>query len=110
MCIALGLLWSCSRDIPKDVIPIDKMKFIMYDVLYAQEAAQLSVDAKDTAATKSKTFELYDQVFAIHKITRQDFDRSFKFYEAHPDKIKILFDSVANYGNRKKSEMYMKMR
>ena len=107
MCL---LLWSCTGDMPKNVMPIDTMKFVMYDVLSAQEMAQLIVDAKDTTATKNKTFELYQQVFAIHKITREDFDRSFKFYEAHPDKIKILFDSVTAYGNRKKNEIYMKRR
>lgn len=110
MCIALGLLCSCTPDIPKDIIPIDKMKFVLYDVMSAQEMAQAITDVKDTTATKNKTFELYEQVFATHKITRQDFDRSFKFYEAHPDKIKVLFDSVADYGNRKKSEVYMKRR
>jgi len=107
--VCLSLV-SCSPEIPKDVIPIDRMKFVMYDVLSAQEAAQLMADPKDTTATKNKTFELYDQVFAIHKISRQEFDRSFKFYESHPDKIKILFDSVTAFGNRKKNEIYMKIR
>lgn len=82
----------------------------MYDVLAAQELAQSTTDLKDTTATKNKTFELYQQVFAIHKITREQFDKSFKFYESHPDKIKILFDSVSEYGSRKKQEQYMKMR
>lgn len=107
MCLSL---WACSPGIPRDVIPIDKMKFIMYDVLSAQEMAQSVVNAKDTTAVKNKTFELYEQVFAIHKITREDFDRSFKFYEAHPDKIKILFDSVTAFGTRKKTATYMQMR
>lgn len=109
--LMLCLLVSCSSEdeIPTDVIPVAQMKFIMYDVLRAQEVANLT-NAKDSAKAKFRAAELYQQVFTIHKVSKDDFFKSFKFYESHPDKNKILFDSVSAYANRKRQDLYMKMR
>jgi len=111
-CITLfSLLVSCSSDdeVPRDIIPIPQMKFIMFDVITAQEAAGLTF-TKDTTALKQKTFELYQQVFAIYKISRGDFFKSFHYYEANPDKIKVLYDSLTAYANRKRQELYQKLK
>lgn len=104
------LLFSCSSNegVPRDVIPITKMKFVMYDVFSAQELAQVNFP-KDTTAAKQRTFQLFQQVFDIYKISREDFYKSFHYYEANPDKLKILTDSLNAYGNRKRQEMYKKM-
>jgi hypothetical protein len=105
------LMVSCASDddVPRDVIPVEQMKFIVYDVLRAQEVAMLT-SAKDSTKTKIKAAELMQQVFAIYKISKDDFYKSFKFYQSHPDNIKILFDSVSNYANRKRQDLYMKLR
>ncbi|HWB28790.1 MAG TPA: DUF4296 domain-containing protein [Chitinophagaceae bacterium] len=109
--IVTSFLISCSSgdDIPRDVIPINDMKVIMYDVMCAQELAAVT-NPKDTVAARDRTFELYQQVFAIHKITKDDFFKSFHYYEANPDKISILYDSISAYADRKKREMYMRIR
>jgi len=107
----LCMLVSCASDddIPSSVISLEQMKFIMYDVLRAQELATLT-NATDTTQAKLKGAELLQQVFTIHKITREDFYKSFSFYESHPDQNKILFDSISAYANRKRQDMYMRMR
>ncbi len=112
MCLILfSFLLSCSSgdDIPKDIIPLRQMKFIVYDVLQAEELAPLMYP-KDTVAAKLKTTGLFQQVFAIYKISREDFYKSFHYYEAHPDMNQILFDSLSQYANRKRQEHYQKMK
>lgn len=111
ICIVLAcMLFSCSsnEDVPGDVLPITKMKFVMYDVYSAQELAIMNYP-KDTTAARQRTLELFQQVFEVHKISRDDFYKSFHYYEANPDKMKILTDSLNAYGNRKRQEMYKKM-
>ena len=111
ICMALAcLIFSCSSNegVPRDIIPIPQMKFIMFDVFNAQEFAQ-QVFPKDTTAAKQRTFELYQELFNIYKISREDFYKSFHYYESNPDKMKILTDSLNAYGNRKRQEMYKKM-
>jgi len=110
-CITMFLLLtSCTGDeLPKDVMPVNQMKLVMFDVISAQEMAQV-IQHKDSNAVKQKTFELYQQVFDIYKINREDFFKSFTYYEAHPDQLKILTDSLYAYGTRKRQELYMKMK
>jgi hypothetical protein len=107
---AFTLITSCSGNgMPSGIMPIDTMKYVMYDIIRAQELA-LMTNSKDTTAANQKTFDLYRQVFAIHKISKEDFLKSFHYYEANPDKIKTLYDSVSAFADRKRRDVYMKLR
>ncbi len=97
---------SCRSGHPKYVIGMDSMKVYMWDMMRADEY-YLEIIAKDTSAAKRKeNIRLYEQVFAIHKITKGKFDSSFRYYEAHPIAFKILIDSLDAYALREKSNMY----
>ena len=108
--VMLSALLSCSshEDVPAGIIPVTQMKFIMFDVISAQEFALIR-NPKDSNAARQKTFELCQQVFDIYKINRSDFFKSFNYYESNPDKLKILSDSLYAYGARKRQEIYLKM-
>lgn len=99
---------SSDNDIPGDIIGIDKMKVIMWDMIRAGEMAQNNFTT-DTAKMAKRSKELFLQVFAIHNITKDEFYNSYHYYEAHPDKNKILLDSVSNYSNRKRMDMFNKL-
>jgi hypothetical protein len=47
---------------------------------------------------------LYEHVFTIHHISKEDFYKSYRYYQQHPDKNKVLFDSLYAVVNRKKIE------
>jgi len=143
---------SSPNKIPEDVIGIDSMKFIVWDLIQAGKLAQIeyeknnqpiyrkgnpitknripfkpnkqlrdsnykkdSVSVTDTFSRKKDTIsfkllatQAFQQVFAIHHITREGFYKSYRYYEEHPDKNNILMDSLAAYAARKRQEMYMK--
>ncbi len=100
------MLPSCRSGDPKYVIGIDSMKVYMWDMMRADEY-YLEIIAKDTTTAKRKeNIRLYEQVFAIHKITKGKFDSSFRYYEAHPIAFKTLIDSLDAYALREKSNTY----
>ena len=92
----------------KEILGIDSMKVVMWDMLKADELfVRLSV--KDTVLKKRKENILYyEEVFAVHHITKGQFDSSFKFYEAHPVQLKILVDSLEAFSSREKSKIFEK--
>ncbi len=108
--IAIGFLMACSRqnDIPNDVMSIDTMKTIVWDMAHADALAQ-NLYKKDTGSIQLKKMALYQKVFTIHNIDKKTFYNSYDYYQLHPDKNKILMDSVANYANRIRGDAFKRL-
>lgn len=106
--ISLFAIACSGDDVPANLIPIDKMKTITWDMMRAGELAQ-DLYAKDTITINQKTIMLYQQVFAVHGISKEDFYQSAKYYQAHPDLNEILVDSISAYSSRRRLELYKKL-
>ena len=107
--LMLLLVSSCSRKskLPPDVFPVDKMKAIVWDMEVAdQKASEKFLTQKDSLRMEATS--LYQQVLVKYKTDRATFYKSFSYYETHPDLLKVLFDSVSNYGNRQKTAVFKK--
>ena len=113
--LAAGLLtgYACSNDksIPSGILSQDKMTGVLWDMIEADQYAQII--AKDTALVDSadlnlklENLRLYEQVFQLHHVTRDEFHKSYKYYMDHPDLTQVLFDSLITKGNRLRSEAY----
>jgi hypothetical protein len=106
--IALILFFSCTQKtkIPDAILPPDKMEKLLMDMLRAEEF--LNQRQPDSAIVDSfNRIKLYQSVLALHKTTKEDFKKSFTFYEAHPDLLKVVLDSMHNKATR--SELQTKM-
>lgn len=93
----LWLITSCgSREaLPKDVMPREKMQAVMYDLMRSTEFLNTYVFSKDSTINKqAEGQKWHDKIFEIHKISRADFERSFAYYKAHPDLMRIVMDSL----------------
>jgi hypothetical protein len=105
----LFLMISCiNKDkIPSGVIVRDSMPGILWDVIVADQFSKQFI-LKDSAKinTRLETMKLYQQVFQVHHITRDEFQKSYQFYIAHPDLMKIIFDSLSVYSNKQRQEIY----
>jgi hypothetical protein len=99
---------SSPNKIPDDIMGIDKMKPIVWDMLRAGALSQ-NIHKTDSTVLRKETFENYQQVFKVYGITKDDFYKSYNYYLQHPDKNKILIDSVIAYAGRQRAELYKKM-
>ena len=103
--IVLGLISCTDKDkIPKGVLPKDKMESVLWDMLEAERYRTTFI--KDSSKMKTETFKLYAEVFAIHKITKDQFIKSYKFYMSRPDIARDMFDSLSTKANRRREDMY----
>ena len=99
---ALVLLVACNNGTPKNVLPVNTMKVVMFDMLKADEGYARKL-VGDTLMLKVKEdIPLYEQVFAVHKLTKKQFFDSYHYYEAHPVAYKELVDSLESYANLQK--------
>lgn len=82
--------------IPGDVLPQKKMQAVLWDMMRVDQFLADYVLNKDSS--KNKTTEsllYYKQVFAIHKISKEEFQHSFAYYKTHPVLLKTIMDSIS---------------
>jgi hypothetical protein len=88
--------------VPDDIIPPEKIQPIIFDLLRADEYVNNFLLGDTLLKREKEAVKLYEQVFLIHKVSSVDFYKSYKYYQAHPDKNKVLLDSLNAFVNRKR--------
>ena len=110
-CLLLVIGISCkdSTKIPSGILPKDKMENLMWDMMLADRySAQFLVKDSATKDVKLETMKLYEQVFQLHHITREEFVKNYKYYLNRPDISKAMFDSLSARGTRNRDRIYKK--
>ena len=84
-----------SNKIPKNILSQAKMEAVLFDMIRADKFLTDFVFIKDTALNKdTSSVKLYQQIFRIHHINKEEFQQSFSFYRVHPDLFKVVLDSL----------------
>ena len=89
---------SCKSSIPKDILPPKKMQAVLWDVMQADEVAEYYASSDSTFKGLARHVNYYQTIFAIHRITKNDFTRSLKYYQDHPANLKPILDSLQQFG------------
>ena len=82
------------------------MEKVLWDMIQAERYSTTFLKKDSTKNVNSETFKLYEEVFQIHKISRDQFVESYKFYLSRPDIMKTMLDSLSNMASRKRSDVY----
>lgn len=107
--LMLVLVACTNKDkIPNDVLPREEMEKVMWDMVQADRFSTQFLERDSVAKKDIKTenLKLYEKVFQVHKITREEFIHSFQFYLSRPDINKVLFDTMAARANRRRADVY----
>ena len=98
--------FGCVRDnkVPKDVIPQNQMRKIMWDLMRADAYVTDFIMKDSTLDKKAESAKLYEKIFDIHSTSRETFKKSLVFYQSRPDLFKAISDSLRV--DEKKSQQY----
>jgi hypothetical protein len=90
------LNFGCIQDkkIPKDVLPQNEMRKIMWDMIRADAYVSAFIMKDSTRDEKTESAILYEKIFDIYSTTRETFKKSLAFYESRPDLFKAISDSL----------------
>lgn len=99
--------FSCNgkKNASGEIISKTKMQAVLWDIIRADSFTQQFIK-KDS--TKNPVFEnarLQQQIFLNHKITREDFEKSYSYYKEHPDLMRPLLDSITAIAERQRNVM-----
>lgn len=96
--IFLVAILSCSSkdNVPEDILPRQKMTEVMWDMMRAGEFLNSFVFFKDTQTNRSaQSQKWYSKIYRIHGLTKEEFERSYDYYQHHPHLMKIILDSLS---------------
>src|SRR5829696_1065654 len=89
------LMFSCSGEsIPKGVFPKEKMSAVLYDIILADEWVDFKKMQDSTYMNFSKRAAIYDSIFQIHAIKKEQYQTSIRYYQSRPDFLKEIFESL----------------
>lgn len=93
-CLLLG---SCNnKEVDSDILPATKMQLILSDLMKADQFISDFRVPNDTIMDRDvESIKLYQRVFALHDITKVQFDRSLAYYQSRPDLLKVIMDSIS---------------
>ena len=98
------LLFSCGKKqaIPAGILKPAIMQKVMWDVLRADAFTFDFIKRDSTKKPEAENVKLQQQIFAVHKISKEDFYKSYNFYKVHPDLMQPILDSMINKATRDK--------
>ncbi len=105
--ISIVVLTGCGNKdkAPAGVLNKEKMTVVMWDLLEANSYTQQYL-RRDTLKNSSiENMKMQQQIFNLHKVTKEDFYRSYDYYSTQPDQMKTLLDSIVSLGERNKIKM-----
>lgn len=96
--LALLLFPACSpkESRPADVLPPDKMEIVLWDMVNAAEFYNAFINRLDSSFNKDSAKDAtYASVYRLHGIDKKQFERSYSWYQQHPDKMAVVLDSLS---------------
>lgn len=98
--IAIGFsfivfMLSCSkRKVPKTVLHIDKMQAVYWDYIRADVFANEFVRKDSSKNVLIESARLQQMVFDRHKVSKDEFYKSYNFYLKNPPLLKEMLDTM----------------
>ncbi len=84
-----------KNSLPGGILPQKKMQAIVWDIMRADQFLADYVINKDTSLDKTtESLKYYQRIFAIHDVTKEEFQHSFSYYQDHPALFKAIMDSI----------------
>jgi tRNA isopentenyl-2-thiomethyl-A-37 hydroxylase MiaE len=97
---------SCQdKDQPKNMVPFDKMKVVLFQLMRADEYYTRTVSADTAMQLERKNIQFYKQIFELNKVDRNDFFATLTYLQKRPIEFKELMDSAYELSKREKLKL-----
>jgi len=100
-----SILFACGnkKDMTSASLKPEKMQQVMWDIFRAEAYTTQYYRSVGTKNDVLENARLQRQVFAIHKVSKEDFYQSLAYYKSNVELMKVMLDSMVNKAVREKS-------
>jgi len=109
--IILFSLFGCTNKAGKDsgvVLSKEKMQAVLWDYISADVYTDQFVKKDSSKNAFFENAQLQNKIFAIHKVTRADFYKSFEYYNSNNALMLTKLDSMTAKAERERSKVMEK--
>lgn len=97
---------ACKQEYPSapsDVIQQQQMKLILMDMHMADAVAETK--AQNGASEVQLTQQYNQQIFKLHNVTREQFVKSYHFYETNPKLLNKMYEEILVEMSKREAEL-----
>lgn len=102
----LILINSCSNKdkLPEGILKPAKMESVLWDIIKADVFTTGFIKKDSSKTASNENLKLQQQIFAIHKISKADFYKSYDYYKSNTEVFKKVMDSMVAHADRNRSD------
>ena len=94
--LALGACGEADK-VPKGVLTKEQMRDVLLDMTMADAYSNNNEDPRTPlpdSVRRQRVKLYYRQILDLHHLTEPEFQKSYSFYESHPDRLKEVYDMM----------------
>ena len=93
--VLVTLFISCSKSkIPNGILEPEKMQAVFWDYMRADVYANEYLRKDSGRDLQKESAKLQQQVFQLHRISREQFYKSYEYYLYNTNEMKIMLDTL----------------
>ncbi len=93
--VLVTLFFSCSKTkMPNGILEPEKMQAVFWDYMRADVYVNEYLRKDSGRDLQKESAKLQQQVFQLHKISREQFYKSYEYYLNHTNEMKIMLDTL----------------
>lgn len=98
---------GCADKTKGNLLSLEKMEVVMWDIIGADVFTEqfIKKDSLKKKIAPLENVELQNKIFAIHKVSRDDYYKSYEYYVGRADLMKLMLDSISARAERDRSRM-----
>jgi len=97
---------SCNNkdEIPSGILKPNQMQAVLWDVIKADAFTTEFIKRDSSKNALDENLKLQQQIFAIHKTSKEIFYKSYDYYKANAARFKNILDSMIAQNERNKNK------
>jgi Domain of unknown function (DUF4296) len=103
------LLFTCLSCNDKkqegNIVSKEKMQAVLWDILQAEAFTANFIKKDSTKNEAAENAALQKKIFDLHKISRQDFTKSYDYYSSQPEQMRSMLDSMSAKAERERNKV-----
>lgn len=96
------VMFACKNQTPRGILKPEIMQEVLWDVMKVNVYIQAFMQKDSSKNKEEEKIKLQKQVFLLHRIEKETFDKSYSYYTTHPDLLSTILDSMINKANKEK--------